>query len=52
MPFRTEAIKNDGVLNALIDRDAVGKSYPAVEGTYPAVEAFFHGIYFCGAAEE
>ena len=27
-------------------RDAVGKSYPAVEETSPAVDAFFHGIYF------
>ena len=25
--------------------DAVGKSYPAVEETSPAVDAFFHGIY-------
>ena len=29
-----------------LKRAAVGKTYPAVEETYPAMGTFFHGILF------
>ena len=33
-------------MSGLKKRAAVGKTYPAVEETSPAVDVFSHGIYF------